>query len=233
MEHDYDNELPATREEANAKGLKFYFTGKPCRDNKHLSKRKVSTGRCVACEAASNKRSYENHRAERIAKAAARSASIDIEKRRAYWLARYHNNPKVKQQNREWRERNPDKVRAYREKWIANNPEKHRKVQRNYTANNPEAVQANVRKRRARLRNSTGSHTAEDIAAILKRQKHQCAECGASVKKRSDRQVDHIMPLKLGGSNNPSNLQILCNTCNKVKGAKHPIDFAQERGRLV
>jgi 5-methylcytosine-specific restriction endonuclease McrA len=30
------------------------------------------------------------------------------------------------------------------------------------------------------------------------------------------------MPLKLGGSNWPENLQLLCRTCNLRKNAKHP-----------
>lgn len=231
MEHDNDNELPRTRAEAKEKGLRHYFTGKPCR-NKHVANRKASTGNCVQCDVESYKRSYEKNK-DKIIKAAQEWYRANKKRKAATDLARYHAKPAVRQQNKEWRERNPDKVKAYREKWVANNPDKHREVQRNYTANNPEAVQANVRKRRARLRNSDGAHTASDIAAILERQRYRCAECGVSVKKRGDRQVDHIMPLKLGGSNNPSNLQILCNTCNKVKGAKHPVDFAQERGRLV
>lgn len=231
MKHDNDNDLPRSRAEAKEKGLRHYFTGEPCR-NGHVDKRKTSDGRCLTCAKESNKRSYEANKEERI-KGAQQWYAKNKKRKAATDLARWHANPKVRRQAKEWRERNPDKVKAYREKWVANNPDKHREVQRNYTANNPETVQANVRKRRARLRNSTGSHTANDIADILKRQRYQCAECGVSVRKRSDRQVDHIMPLKLGGSNNSSNLQVLCNTCNKVKGAKHPVDFAKERGRLV
>ncbi|TIL91473.1 MAG: HNH endonuclease [Mesorhizobium sp.] len=120
-----------------------------------------------------------------------------------------------------------------RKRWRAANPEKHKASQRQWAARNPEKVQTNVRARRARKRLAEGSHTADDIERILVSQQYKCAECGTSIKKRSNRQVDHIMPLKLGGSNWPSNLQLLCSLCNKVKAAKHPLDFAQERGRLV
>ena len=34
--------------------------------------------------------------------------------------------------------------------------------------------------------------------------------------------VDHRMPLSLGGSNYPDNLQLLCPTCNLSKSATHP-----------
>jgi len=79
----------------------------------------------------------------------------------------------------------------------------------------------------------TGVHKPEDITEILKRQKFKCAECGVSVKDKKNRHVDHIMPLALGGSNWPTNLQILCPPCNLSKSAKHPIDFAQRKGRLL
>lgn len=45
--------------------------------------------------------------------------------------------------------------------------------------------------------------------------------------------VDHIQPLALGGSNDKTNLQLLCPTCNTKKSAKHPIDFMQSRGLLL
>lgn len=44
---------------------------------------------------------------------------------------------------------------------------------------------------------------------------------------------DHIMPMDLGGSNDASNLQLLCQSCNSSKHAKHPVDFMQERGFLL
>jgi 5-methylcytosine-specific restriction endonuclease McrA len=41
------------------------------------------------------------------------------------------------------------------------------------------------------------------------------------------------MPLARGGTNHRRNIQILCPSCNLRKGWKHPIDFAQEMGRLL
>lgn len=36
-----------------------------------------------------------------------------------------------------------------------------------------------------------------------------------------------------GGANDKSNIQLLCPHCNLSKGAKHPVDFMQERGMLL
>jgi 5-methylcytosine-specific restriction endonuclease McrA len=99
---------------------------------------------------------------------------------------------------------------------------------------NREAVRAKCRQyaanRRAREKGAFGTYSSQDVARIFKEQKQRCAYC----QHRLDcYHVDHIVPLALNGSNEPSNLQILCPSCNRSKHAKHPIEFAQERGMLL
>jgi 5-methylcytosine-specific restriction protein A len=43
-----------------------------------------------------------------------------------------------------------------------------------------------------------------------------CAECGTS----GDLTGDHIVPLSKGGTNTPSNIQVLCRRCNGAKQAR-------------
>ncbi len=47
-----------------------------------------------------------------------------------------------------------------------------------------------------------------------------CAQCGKKSKTKAVFQIDHIMPMKWGGLSVPENLQLLCRTCNKIKGDK-------------
>lgn len=44
----------------------------------------------------------------------------------------------------------------------------------------------------------------------------RCAKCGSG----QDLTRDHIIPLVKGGTNDPSNIRIVCRSCNSRKGAK-------------
>lgn len=137
--------------------------------------------------------------------------------------------------HRKWVEPRRERERLRYQKWRSENlelaREGSRKVAARWVKENKERHAANVRTRKARKRNAEGSHTHKDIERILKMQRHKCAWCGICI--RSEYHVDHIMPLALGGSNWPSNLQCLCPTCNLSKRAKDPIDFARDEGRLL
>ena len=121
-------------------------------------------------------------------------------------------------------------MRLERNRRYAENP-KHIAALNNAWKENPDKNAAKERNRRARLRQCGGVHTAEDIAAIRKLQKDRCAVC--RVKLNGGGEVDHIQPLLSGGENDRTNLQLLCEFCNRSKGAKDPIDFMQERGKLI
>lgn len=51
---------------------------------------------------------------------------------------------------------------------------------------------------------------------VFARDGRQCAQCGTD----EDLQIDHIVPLAHGGSNNMDNLQVLCGPCNYAKGPR-------------
>lgn len=109
-----------------------------------------------------------------------------------------------------WSERNPDKVKA-----------------KNATRreSNPDSFRLSSMHHRARKNAAEGSHTLADIQRIHTEQGGKCACCGAPLS--ADYHIDHIMPLALGGSNWPDNLQGLCEFCNISKNAKRPLEFSR------
>jgi len=52
--------------------------------------------------------------------------------------------------------------------------------------------------------------------AVWRRDSGKCVECGTKEKL----EYDHIIPLSKGGSNTERNIQLLCEKCNRQKGAK-------------
>ena len=199
----------AERAKAKASGLKFFFCDKPCIRG-HLAKRYVSSGNCHEC------RRSEEGRA-----------------RRRELRPKYLENatPKAKARKEAWSAANKDRLLASAKKWYARNKEQHFQAVMRWRANNPEANAAIRHKRRALEVNAPGSHTRDDLAAILKAQKGKCAYCRIRLKRPYH--VDHIIPLSRGGSNAPDNLQMTCPRCNFQKAAMMPWDFARKRGMLL
>ncbi len=59
---------------------------------------------------------------------------------------------------------------------------------------------------------------------LLRREEGHCAICQENLTgvyvNNSGVAVDHIVPLNMGGANDPTNLQMLCGRCNGVKGGE-------------
>lgn len=56
--------------------------------------------------------------------------------------------------------------------------------------------------------------------AVQARDRGQCAQCGTNLNLEliEEEHIDHIIPLAVGGTNDLSNLQLLCAPCNLAKG---------------
>lgn len=52
-----------------------------------------------------------------------------------------------------------------------------------------------------------------------------CCYCGAKIKTEGDASLDHLVPRARGGINSPSNLVLSCETCNRLKGDKHILEW--------
>lgn len=162
---------------------------------------------CKSCRSAANKEIPQDKRAITYAK---RSLKISLNKdeHKARWK---ESREKNKDYRRQWRDSNRPRLNSLMIEWRAANPEK---------------VKAIDSKRRSRM--AIGSHNYQDITRILNAQGRECRYCLEDLS--GGYHIDHRMPLCLGGSNSPDNLQALCARCNLTKGGKHPDVFEVEIG---
>lgn len=68
-------------------------------------------------------------------------------------------------------------------------------------------------------------------SALLSRENKKCRCCGRQLGKGVKLEIDHIIPVKMGGKTELDNLQILCKTCNLEKGTQL-ISFLNNRTPL-
>lgn len=145
-----------------------------------------------------------------------------------------------------WRERNPELAAKAVSAWRAKNPDWQKSYMAEYgvknrarlrandaarAAGNPTANRVKLQNRRARKRANGGKLSPNLAQRLLVLQKGKCACCHKSLD--DGYHLDHNMPLALGGSNEDSNIQLLCPLCNLTKGARHPVEFMQQKGLLL
>ena len=68
--------------------------------------------------------------------------------------------------------------------------------------------------------------------ALLSRDNKKCRCCGRELGKGVKLEIDHIVPVKMGGQTVLENLQILCRTCNVEKGTQL-ISFLNHKTQIV
>ncbi|MHB1098443.1 MAG: HNH endonuclease [Burkholderiales bacterium] len=127
---------------------------------------------------------------------------------------------------------NKDKENERSAKWIAKNQERQKANVAKWKSVNIEVVRVLNQNYRASKRATAGKLSKGLADKLFKLQRGKCA-CGCEQPLGNDYHMDHIMPLKLGGSNTDDNIQLLRQMCNNQKHAKHPIDFMQSRGFLI
>lgn len=201
--------------DAMALGMSRYYTGKPC-PRGHICERYLPYSGCVECCSIMTSE-YKVRHPERAKASQAKWGLANRDKLRAKGRRKYLRNPALFKKHAKLRRlTKPEIVKAGMQRWRIANPDKMR-------------IYDNTR--RMLIAGAAGKHTAKEIALLLEKQNWRCVYCRVSLKDKYH--VDHIMPIALGGSNDISNIQCLCQTCNRRKHAKDPIIFAQESGLLL
>jgi diadenosine tetraphosphate (Ap4A) HIT family hydrolase/5-methylcytosine-specific restriction endonuclease McrA len=77
-------------------------------------------------------------------------------------------------------------------------------------------------------RKSSGYISGSIRYQVLKRAKFHCELCGISAEEKA-LEIDHILPRNCGGSDELSNLQALCYSCNSMKRDTNDTDFRAVR----
>jgi len=175
----------------------------------------------------SDANSYIKHKERRLAKNAEYRARPEIRSRNSQYFKNLRNKPGFVEQKKEY-------LQAYHAERIRNPKiaEQQRIKSNEYWRNNREKYNAHVRNRRARLRQSEGFHTVEDIQKKIQDQRYKCYWCNCDIS-GGKHTVDHYIPIAKGGSNWPSNLVMACKRCNFSKSDKMPEEFIKYLARYA
>jgi 5-methylcytosine-specific restriction endonuclease McrA len=161
---------------------------------------------CKNCIAAYNKRYRETHKEE-----------VQAEKREWY-LA---NKKAIIEKIALWRIQNPEKRKKQDRKYREVHSESERERHRKYDAEYPEKKRMRMLARRYKKKTNGGSLSPKEWQEVLNKYGNKCLGCGATGVKL---EVDHVIPIKLGGRHAADNVQPLCRSCNAHKSA-HTIDY--------
>lgn len=104
-----------------------------------------------------------------------------------------------------YRRANADRINQLSKRWIAANKQRSLDIRRAY---------------RGRRKGNDGSYTSDEWQALCDRFGRKCVKCGSDGRL----EADHVVPVSKGGSNDISNIQPLCRSCNARKWAKE-IDY--------
>jgi 5-methylcytosine-specific restriction endonuclease McrA len=122
---------------------------------------------------------------------------------------------------KKWNIKNPEKVKAHRKKNRLSRHQFFLARSKKYLQEHPAERAAYTRNRRALLKGVNGKHTAAQLKSMMIEQDGKCNACGCDITRNPS--ADHIVAMANGGSNDISNIQLLCKSCNS---RKHTKDFS-------
>lgn len=191
--------------EANAIGATRYFTGKSCKRG-HIAERMAANGICLEC-----------HRL--------RMAALYVPGKTPEPQLRWQrNNPeRLKEVQKASREKNGWKHVESKRRWAAKNGEQRRAAMKIWRGKNPQAYRDYQKLRNDRIRAAGGDITSTDVDEMVVRQGGMCRYCPWPLS--SGFQTDHRIPVIKGGRSDATNIQLVCEPCNRRKGTRDPDEY--------
>lgn len=159
------------------------------------------------------KQYHKKHRQENI-------DSINQKKKRYY----QENRESILKRNKRYRQENAESIKRYKKQ----HDEEYKEYRRQYI----QTDRGREASYRSNLKRKSYKHKVEftphQRKLILDRDNWACQSCGIEVHDRRNgdwntpdkAHIDHILPISRGGNSIPSNLQVLCRTCNLSKRDK-------------
>jgi 5-methylcytosine-specific restriction endonuclease McrA len=140
------------------------------------------------------------------------------ERPRAYKAARIE---VAKLEKVRWRAENPDKDAIYSAKARATNPEREQAKASKYRQTHPEVGRAGSQRRRARIQQRPVEKFLD--SEVFERDNWICGLCNEAIHREITDgpwrvELDHIVPISMGGSHTRSNVQAAHRICNRRKG---------------
>jgi 5-methylcytosine-specific restriction endonuclease McrA len=183
-------------------------------------RRAVDPEKNLAERRAEHERNRDAYRARSKAWAAANPEKVR-EMRAAYYL---QHADKLKAKQRAYKAEHAEQVADRAHFGHLARKEHHNALARAWKAAHPEKVRAAAVNRQAMLKKAPGKITPEDVLAQYATQNGTCFY-GPHSLAQDNYQLDHYIPLKKGGSNEPSNIVLACPACNGSKHDSWPWDF--------
>lgn len=140
------------------------------------------------------------------------------------------NKDKISSKYKEYYRLNIDKMLDKTRKYRTLNKDKIKSCSIIYRKNNliEDRIRSHNRRSIIKQRGTLSIDIAEKLLIL---QNNKCPCCNKSLS--NGYELDHIIPLALGGLNIDSNIQLLTKKCNRQKHMKHPVDFMRSRGFLI